>query len=400
MKPGPTSAGTHVFSPRPARLGKPRLLIVGCGDTGMHVLAQLAGRLRVFALTSHPERAGDLRRAGVVPLVGDLDHPRSLARLRGLANWTLMLAPPPSQGPEDTRSAKLATVLRRPAARLRASMNRSSQPCSGQRHLQHALIVAKPAWTGARRPGAPRQWASQQHMNGRLGGRQHTGRAPSAPLAGIQYTALRPPAHRLVYASTSGVYGNVGGARIDETRPTRPQTDRARRRVSAETTWRALGPDRARLARGFLADAAPWRSTILRIPGIYGPGRLPLERLQKGLPRLHPAEDVYTNHIEIHDLARCVIAALWRGKPQRVVHAADGQELSMGDYFDAVADAAGMTRPPRQSADEVKAAVSPAMWSFMNESRRLMNGRLVKELRVKLAYPTVETALQDWYRKE
>ena len=375
MKPGPTSAGTHVFSPRPARLGKPRLLIVGCGDTGMHVLAQLAGRLRVFALTSHPERAGYLRRAGVVPLVGDLDQPRSLARLRGLADWTLMLAPPPSQGPEDTRSAKLATVLRRPAARLRASMTRSSQPCSGQRHLQHALIVAKPAWTGARRPGAPRQWASQQHLGGR-------------------------PAHRLVYASTSGVYGNVGGARIDETRPARPQTDRARRRVSAETTWRALGPDRARLARGCQADVAPWRSTILRIPGIYGPDRLPLERLQRAMPRLHPSEDVFTNHIEIHDLARCVIAALWRGKPQRVVHAADGQELSMGDYFDAVADAAGMPRPPRQSADEVKAAVSPAMWSFMNESRRLMNGRLVNELRVKLAYPTVETALQDWYRKE
>jgi uncharacterized protein YbjT (DUF2867 family) len=372
MKPGPTSAGTHVFFPRPARLGKPRLLIVGCGDTGMHVLAQLAGRLRVFALTSHPERAGDLRRAGVVPLVGDLDQPRSLARLRGLAAWTMMLAPPPAHGPEDTRSARLAAVLRRPAVRLRAGMTRSPQPCSGQRHLQHALIVAKPAWTGARGPGAPRQWAFQQHLPAR-------------------------PAQRLVYASTSGVYGNVGGARIDETRPTRPQTDRARRRVSAETQWRALGPDRARMARGFQTDVAPWRSTILRIPGIYGPERLPLERLQKGLPRLHPAEDVYTNHIEIHDLARCVIAALWRGKPQRVVHAADGQELSMGDYFDAVADAAGMTRPPRQSADEVRAAVSPAMWSFMNESRRLMNGRLVKELRVKLAYPTVESALKDWY---
>lgn len=164
--------------------------------------------------------------------------------------------------------------------------------------------------------------------------------------------------------------------------------------MAAEAVWRGVG--RAR-ARGSRLGLLPWRTIVLRIPGIYGHDRLPLERLRAGLPRLAPGEDVYTNHIEIGDLARALERALYRGKPQRVIHAADGQDLKMGDYFDAVAEAAGLPHPPRLPAAEVRKAVSAAMWSFMQESRRLDNRRLRTELGVRLRYPSVRDALRVWF---
>ncbi|MDH2236638.1 SDR family NAD(P)-dependent oxidoreductase [Pigmentiphaga sp. GD03639] len=334
-----------------ARLGRPRLLIVGCGDTGMHVLERLAGRRRVFALTSSPQRLPELRAAGAIPLLGNLDCPRQLARLRGLAADVLMLAPPPGQGEGDPRSRRLAAVLRRPAPKARV---RPAAMGPGPRQIRHPPIVAKP------RRGA-----------------------------------LAAGALTVVYASTTGVYGDARGRRLPETAPVHPASPRSRRRVDAEAAWRTPGPARARRAR---LGLAPWRAVVLRIPGIYGRDRLPLERLRAGLPRLAPGEDVYTNHIEIGDLARTLEAALYRGRPQRIVHAADGQDLKMGDYFDAVADAAGLPRPPSLPAAGVRAAVSPAMWSFMQESRRLDNRRLVTELRVRLRHPTVRHALDAWYR--
>jgi dTDP-4-dehydrorhamnose reductase len=319
---------------KPARFRRPRILIVGCGDTGMLLLAQLATRARVFALTSQPARAATLRDAGAVPMVGNLDDPASLRRLRGLAGRLAMLAPPPPQGAQDTRSAHLATVLRRPARRSR-----------------------------------------------RLSGR---GPAPAFPI-------VSKPALRIVYGSTTGVYGDAAGRWITETEPVRPATERARRRVDAEARWREPAVAQAR------GGLSAWRATVLRIPGIYGRERLPLERLRRGLPRLAAGDDVFTNHIEIGDLARITKVALWRGRPQRVLHANDGEELKMGDYLDAVADAAGLPRAPVMDADAVQAAVSPMMWTFMRESRRLRNTRLREELRVGLRFPTVGDALSHWF---
>jgi nucleoside-diphosphate-sugar epimerase len=320
---------------------KTRLLIVGCGNTGLHVLDQLAGRFRVYALTSRPERAAELRAHGAVPLVGDLDRPATLARLRGLADRILVLAPPPGEGDTDPRSEALAALLRRPGPR--------------------PIVANRPPVRPAR---------------GRHG----------------------PPAARtIVYASTTGVYGDVQGRRLAEWTTPRPESARARKRIAAENVWRAVAPARARQANLELPN---WRATVLRIPGIYGRDRLPLERLRKGLPRLVPEDDVYTNHIEIGDLARACLAALWRGRPQRIVHAADGQDLPMGDYFDQVADAAGLPRPPRLPAAEVQATVSPAMWSFMRESRRLDNRRLREELRLVLRYPSVDDALRAWFDQD
>ena len=189
---------------------------------------------------------------------------------------------------------------------------------------------------------------------------------------------------RLVYVSTSGVYGDCGGERIDETRARAPETARARRRVDAE---RAL--------RRFAAHCGV-RLSILRVPGVYGPGRMPLERLAKGTPAVADAEDSYTNHIHIEDLAKAVWLALYRARPGRVYHVVDDSEMKMGQYFDAVAARAGLPRPPRISRAEAQTRLSPALLSFLNESRRLSNARLKRELRVRLSYPRVADGLAAW----
>jgi nucleoside-diphosphate-sugar epimerase len=283
------------------------LLIVGCGDVGLRVLRLLRGRLRVFALTSSPERCATLRAAGAVPLLGNLDDPATLGRLGGLADLVLHLAPPPTEGEGDPRTRALLNALAR-------------------------------------------------------GGRVRT----------------------LVYASTSGVYGDAGGARFDETRAVAPASARGRRRVDAEAQLRAFG------------RRAGVRVTILRIPGIYARDRVgghPRERLQRGTPVLLPDDDVFTNHIHADDLARACIAALWRGLPQRVLHASDDTELRMGDYFDLAADLAGLPRPPRISRAQARTELPPMLLSFMSESRRLANDRLKRELRLRLLYPTVRDGL-------
>ena len=192
----------------------------------------------------------------------------------------------------------------------------------------------------------------------------------------------RPAA--LVYGSTSGVYGDCAGALIDETQPVQPATARAMRRVDAEQALRWYG----------LAHHVP--VSIVRIPGIYAPDReggTPRERLLRATPVLRPEDDVYTNHIHATDLARACVAALWRGRPQRVYHASDDTELKMGDYFDLAADLYGLQRPPRIPREGAEQHLSLMVLSFMNESRRLRNQRMKQELRLRLRYPTVREGL-------
>ena len=136
--------------------------------------------------------------------------------------------------------------------------------------------------------------------------------------------------------------------------------------------------------------------TILRIPGIYARDRAgghPRERLARGTPVLCDEDDVYTNHIHADDLARACVAALWRGRPQRVVHASDDSDMKMGAYFDLAADLAGLPRPPRISRAEARERLAPTLLSFMSESRRLANHRLKAELRLVLRHPTVHSGL-------
>ncbi len=188
---------------------------------------------------------------------------------------------------------------------------------------------------------------------------------------------------QLIYVSTSGVYGDCGGARVGETRKVNPQSARAQRRVDAELQIRRW------------ARANGVKASILRVPGIYAKDRLPLERLRAGMPALAAAEDSYTNHIHADDLARIIVAALRRGRSNRVYHAGDDDVMKMGDYFDAVADAYHLPRPQRISRAEAQHAIPESMLSFMNESRRLTNSRMKRELQVRLNYPAVRNALAD-----
>jgi nucleoside-diphosphate-sugar epimerase len=194
---------------------------------------------------------------------------------------------------------------------------------------------------------------------------------------------LRSAAKALVYGSTSGVYGDCQGVKVNESRPVQPHTPRALRRVDAERSIRFLG----RLGV---------RSSILRIPGIYAPDRVggtPKERLLKRTPVLRAADDVYTNHIHADDLARACVAALWRGQAQRVYNVNDDTALKMGDYFDMAADLLGLPKPPRVSRSSATESLPLMLLSFMSESRRLDNARMKRELRVRLAYPTVREGL-------
>ena len=183
---------------------------------------------------------------------------------------------------------------------------------------------------------------------------------------------------RMVYISTSGVYGDCGGARVDEDRPVAPRTLRGSRRADAE---------RKLLAWGQQSGAAV---AVLRVPGIYAAERLPLAQLKRGAPVLRDEDDVYTNHIHADDLASICVLALERAAAGRIFNASDDSEMKMGDYFDLVADRAGLPRPPRITRAAAEAgAISEGLLSFMSESRRLVNQRMKVELGVQLRYPSV-----------
>jgi nucleoside-diphosphate-sugar epimerase len=274
-----------------------RILIVGCGDVGGRLIAHLNGRFRVHAVTHSMERVDALRRAGVVPIVADLDDVRSLHRLGGIAPTVIHLAPPPGAGIVDTRTRSLLRSLH-----------------------------------------------------------------------GVE---------RMIYISTSGVYGDCHDALIDETRAVAPQTDRAHRRVDAERQLRLW------------ARIRQVRLTILRVPGIYAQDRLPTTRIAAGTPVLQASEDVYTNHIHADDLARLIALTIHRGAAQRVYHAVDESAMRMGDWFDLLADAHRMPRPERVSREAIEARIAPNLLSFMAESRLLSNRRMRDELGMHLTYPTV-----------
>lgn len=188
---------------------------------------------------------------------------------------------------------------------------------------------------------------------------------------------------RLVYISTSGVYGDCAGAVVEEHRTLQPQTDRARRRADAERMLRAW------------AQRSGVRVTLLRVPGIYAADRLPLDRLRRATPALDPQDDGYTNHVHADDLARIVLAALARGRSCRAYNTSDDSWLKMGEYFDLVADSFGLPKPPRIPRASAEAVISEAMLSFMRESRRLSNRRMRQELRVRLRYPTVAEGVAE-----
>ncbi len=326
----------------------------------MRCLPLLLPRAHVFALTSHAGRSAELRAAGVSPLVGDLDERRSLKRLAGLAPTVLHLAPPQKTGDDDRRTRALLATL---AKRRDHAMPRSRGASGARAAIAPVgrLRRTRASWAQARTQAEP---------------------ANIVPDGLRRAAASRAPL-RFVYASTTGVYGDCGGAWIDETHVTAPANARAKRRVSAEQQLRRA------TARGAVV------ASVARIPGIYAANRLPLARLEKGTPALADADDVYTNHIHADDLAAILVRLATHGRPARVIHASDDSSLKMGEYFDLVADTFGLARAPRITRAQAEEQIEPTLLSFMRESRRLINRRLKEELGVRLRYPSVEDFLRE-----
>ena len=370
---------TPHYRPVPRRFRRQRLLIIGCGDIGQRVVQQLHHGWQVMGVARSDETLQKIRTAGALAMRADDAH-----RLARWATHILHAAPPASRDGEVTDRLTRGWLQ----ALARARGQRASTPS---------------------RPG-------RAH---RLGARSTAALlAVPAPATQARSRSQHAPAPRLVYLSTTGVYGDRGGAFTRETDTLQPLTDRARRRVDAERqvrfglhcpdgsnagSRRADGPhadstrsdgahrDSARLSgpRHRRLQPPPLPALVLRVPGIYAADRLPVERLRQQVPALIPADDVITNHIHADDLARIARTALLRGPRQRVINAVDDSQMTLGDYLDQVADRLGLPRPPRHSRAELTRTLSEVRMSFMRESRRLDSRRLKRELRVRLQWPTV-----------
>lgn len=370
---------TPHYRPVPRRFRRQRLLIIGCGDIGQRVVQQLHHGWQVMGVARSDETLQKIRAAGAMAMQADDAH-----RLARWATHILHAAPPASRDGEVTD--RLTRGWLQALARARG---------------QRASTTSRPGRTH------------------RLGARSAAALlAVPAPAAQARSQSQHAPAPRLVYLSTTGVYGDRGGAFTRETDTLQPLTDRARRRVDAERQVRfgihrpdgsnagsrraahphadSARPDSAHQDSAHVSGARhrrlqqpPLPALVLRVPGIYAADRLPVERLRQQVPALVPADDVITNHIHADDLARIARTALLRGPRQRVINAVDDSQMTLGDYLDQVADRLALPGPPRHSRAELTRTLSEVRMSFMRESRRLDTRRLKRELRVRLQWPTV-----------
>ena len=374
---------TPHYRPVPRRFRRQRLLIIGCGDIGQRVVQQRHHGWQVMGVARSDETLQKIRTAGALAMRADDAH-----RLAPWATHVLHAAPPASRDGEVTD--RLTRGWLQALARARG---------------QRASTTSRPGRTH------------------RLGARSAAALlAVPAPAAQTRSQTQAPSAPRLVYLSTTGVYGDRGGAFTRETDTLQPLTDRARRRVDAERQVRygihrpdgsnagsrraahphadSARPDSAHRDSAHVSGARhrrlqqpPLPALVLRVPGIYAADRLPVERLRQQVPALVPADDVITNHIHADDLARIARTALLRGPRQRVINAVDDSQMTLGEYMDQVADRLGLPRPPRRPRAELARTLSEVRMSFMRESRRLDTRRLKRELRVRLQWPTVAAFL-------
>lgn len=289
-----------------------REIIIGCGYVGQRLLRRLdaepkgtSGGPPPLGVARQVSSLAAIAAAGGEPLRLDLDTD-ALDSLPSADALVFHFAPPPAEGTEDTRTARL---------------------------IEHF-----------ERRGHPR---------------------------------------RLVYISTTGVYGDCGGEWVNEDRPPRPVADRSRRRLDAEQrlqTWAARSG----------ADLV-----ILRVAGIYAADRLPLERIRARAPVVKEAQAPWTNRIHAADLVEVCLAAARRAPAGAIYNVSDGHPSNMTDYFLQVARAAGLPEPPMIDLGEASEQLSAGMLSYLRESRRLDNSRLRHELGVALRYPDLTAGLAE-----
>lgn len=236
------------------------------------------------------------------------------------------------------------------------------------------------------KPGTLRRLAGLGERVLHLAPPRNEGRFDHRTRALLTALSLRTRPLKMVYGSTSGVYGNCHGEWVKETRTLRPQSERAMRRVDAEQSlrlWLQRSPQGGQI-------------NVLRIPGIYAldrEGGTPIDRVKRGMPVLLEEEDVYTNHIHAHDLARACVLALFRGENMQAIHVSDDAQIKMGDYYSQVALWFNLPTPKRMPLEELRTQLSPMQMSFLVESRRLDNQRMKKSLRLQLRYPTPKEGL-------
>lgn len=199
-------------------------------------------------------------------------------------------------------------------------------------------------------------------------------------LASIEKESL--PAH-LVYISTSGVYGDQAGKLINEDTPVNPQVDRAKRRYNAEQQLRIWSKH----------TSVP--ITILRVGGIYGPGRLPLQRLKDQIPMLHENLAPQTNRIHVDDLAQVCVATAAKIAHGEIYNVSDGTNSNMTEYFNTIADFCELPRPPLVDWDEAEKTISEGMLSYLKESRKMDNSKMINDLGITLKYPTLKDGLKN-----
>jgi nucleoside-diphosphate-sugar epimerase len=188
---------------------------------------------------------------------------------------------------------------------------------------------------------------------------------------------------RLIYLSTTGVYGDQAGAKVDEDTPPAPLTERAQRRVAAEIMLRSWAE----------RHGVSW--CILRVAGIYGPGRLPLDRLRRGTAAIVPHEATPSNRIHVTDLVTvCTAAGSAPAADRRIFNVSDGSEYTLTDYLQKVAAIAGLPPPPLISRAEAERTAAASSWSFLAESRKADNGRMLRELKVRLEYSELDRGIR------
>ncbi len=204
----------------------------------------------------------------------------------------------------------------------------------------------------------------------------------SDPRMGAWLASLASPPSCIVYLSTTAVYGDRQGTVVNEDSEPRPESDRGRRRLDAERQILAYGA-RTRT-----------RVRILRVPGIYGPGRLPLDRIARGNPVPAPDQTGPGNRIHVDDLAAACLAAVGYQGSLQVFNVGDGEYASMGEYFLRVARLAGLQAPAQLPLAELLEKVSPAMRSFLVESRRVDVSRMRDELGFSPRYTDLDEGIR------
>ena len=181
--------------------------------------------------------------------------------------------------------------------------------------------------------------------------------------------------HWIGYLSTTGVYGDHGGAWVDEDTPVKPSTKRGQYRVAAEDAW--------------LASGLPVH--VFRLAGIYGPGRGPFEKLRNGTARLVKKPGQVFGRIHIEDIAQSLYASILSPNPGRIYNLSDDEPAAPEDILGYAADLLGMPKPPE--VDFETAEMTPMARSFYSECKRVKNDRMKTELGVTLKYPGYKDAL-------